>query len=439
MRICRKGRNRTTLHAWKIDCNDLLRGLRHGDGNLHWNYPERIGGQRPDGEQNILILKRNGAAGGTLVQNPRRLPAVINGDEAIARLEIQVPDRFARINEEGLASPDHLVFQGGALDDDGDFMVVLEADTSGPSRPGQEWQSHQGEGHFPQELGQTLHDTPERKRLPLRAFSNYERCEFNNLRGISDNQLSSISPPLSKPIPGKSWRKSPKPHSFGLSCKIVYRRDPFRILVEAVLSEHHHGHTEPPSDLVLRVKALESLLVEKGLVDPAAIDQLVEAYETRIGPRNGAQVIAKAWSDPAFKKWLLDDATAAIASLGFGGRQGEHMKVVENTPAVHNLVVCTLCSCYPWPVLGLPPVWYKSAPYRARAVADPRGVLKEFGTVLADHVEVRVWDSTAEIRYLVLPERPAGTESWSEKELAGLVTRNSMIGVGKAKSPKERS
>jgi nitrile hydratase len=209
--------------------------------------------------------------------------------------------------------------------------------------------------------------------------------------------------------------------------------------VEAVLSEHQHRHTEPPSDLVLRVKALESLLIEKGLVDPAAIDQLVEAYETRIGPRNGAQVIARAWSDPAFKKWLLDDATAAIASLGFGGRQGEHMKVVENTPAVHNLVVCTLCSCYPWPVLGLPPVWYKSAPFRARAVADPRGVLKEFGTVLADHVEVRVWDSTAEIRYLVLPERPAGTENWSEKELAGLVTRNSMIGVAKAKSPKEGS
>jgi nitrile hydratase len=207
--------------------------------------------------------------------------------------------------------------------------------------------------------------------------------------------------------------------------------------VEASLSEnhHHHDHTEPPSDLVLRVKALESLLIDKGLVDPQAIDQLVEAYETRIGPRNGAHVVAKAWSDPAFKTWLLHDATAAIASLGYGGRQGEHMMALENTPTVHNLVVCTLCSCYPWPVLGLPPVWYKSAPYRARAVADPRGVLKEFGTVLPDHVEIRIWDSTAELRYLVLPERPAGTENWSETALAGLVTRNSMIGVEKARTP----
>ena len=202
-------------------------------------------------------------------------------------------------------------------------------------------------------------------------------------------------------------------------------------------NHHHHDHTEPPSDLVLRVKALESLLIDKGLVDPQAIDQLVEAYETRIGPRNGAHVVAKAWSDPAFKTWLLHDATAAIASLGYGGRQGEHMMALENTPTVHNLVVCTLCSCYPWPVLGLPPVWYKSAPYRARAVADPRGVLKEFGTVLPDHVEIRIWDSTAELRYLVLPERPAGTENWSETALAGLVTRNSMIGVEKARTPGE--
>ena len=206
-------------------------------------------------------------------------------------------------------------------------------------------------------------------------------------------------------------------------------------------SEHHHDHdhdhTEPPSELVLRVKALESLLVEKGLVDPAAIDVLVEAYETKIGPRNGAKVVARAWSDPAFKQWLLKDATAAIASMGFTGRQGEHMKVVENTPTVHNLVVCTLCSCYPWPVLGLPPVWYKSAPYRARAVADPRGVLKEFGTELPEDVEVRVWDSTSEVRYLVLPERPEGTDGWSEEELAALVTRNSMIGVERAKVPKK--
>lgn len=204
---------------------------------------------------------------------------------------------------------------------------------------------------------------------------------------------------------------------------------------------HHHGHdhdhTDPPSELELRVKSLESLLIEKGLVDPAAIDLLVDAYETKIGPRNGARVVAKAWSDPAYKKWLLEDATAAIASLGFTGRQGEHMKAVENTATVHNVVVCTLCSCYPWPVLGLPPVWYKSAPYRARTVADPRGVLREFGTELADDVEVRVWDSTSEVRYLVLPERPAGTDGWSEADLARLVSRNSMIGVEKARSPSD--
>lgn len=200
---------------------------------------------------------------------------------------------------------------------------------------------------------------------------------------------------------------------------------------------HSHDHTEPPSDLVLRVKALESLLVEKGLVDPAALDLLIDAYETKIGPRNGARVVARAWVDADFKKWLLHDATAAIASLGYTGRQGEHMKVIENTRQIHNLVVCTLCSCYPWPVLGLPPVWYKSAPYRARAVADPRGVLKEFGTELAEDVEIRVWDSTSEVRYLVLPERPAGTEGWSEEQLAALVTRNSMIGVEQAKSPQE--
>ncbi len=209
---------------------------------------------------------------------------------------------------------------------------------------------------------------------------------------------------------------------------------------EAPLSEksndHHvHDHTEPPSDLELRVKALESLLIEKGLVDPAALDLLIDTYETKIGPRNGARVVARAWSDPAFKKWLLADATLAIASLGYAGRQGEHMKLVENTANVHNLVVCTLCSCYPWPVLGLPPVWYKSAPYRARAVADPRGVLKEFGTELGDEVELRVWDSTSEVRFLVLPERPAGTDGWSEEQLAGLVTRNSMIGVEKARTP----
>jgi nitrile hydratase len=200
---------------------------------------------------------------------------------------------------------------------------------------------------------------------------------------------------------------------------------------------HTHDQTDPPADLVLRVQALESLLVEKGLVDPTTIDLLIDAYETKIGPRNGARVVARAWVDPRFKAWLLQDATAAIASLGYTGRQGEHMKVVENTPHIHNLVVCTLCSCYPWPVLGLPPVWYKSAPYRARAVADPRGVLKEFGTELAEDVEIRVWDSTAEVRYLVLPERPSGTDGWSGEQLAALVTRNSMIGVGRVPSPQE--
>ena len=205
------------------------------------------------------------------------------------------------------------------------------------------------------------------------------------------------------------------------------------------MSGHHHphDHTEPPPDLALRVQALESLLVEKGLVDPQALDVLVDAYENRIGPRNGARVVARAWCDPAFREWLLRDGTAAVASLGYGGRQGEHLKVVVNTPTVHNLVVCTLCSCYPWPVLGLPPVWYKSAPYRARAVADPRGVLREFGTELGDEVEIRVWDSTSEVRYLVLPERPAGTEGWGEERLAGLLSRNAMIGVEKVRAPQE--
>jgi nitrile hydratase subunit alpha len=204
------------------------------------------------------------------------------------------------------------------------------------------------------------------------------------------------------------------------------------------VSHHHeHEHTEPPSEVALRVQALESLLIEKGLVEPAALDLLIDTYETKIGPRNGARVVARAWSDSAFKKWLLADATAAIASLGYSGRGGEHMRVVENTPRVHNLVVCTLCSCYPWPVLGLPPVWYKAAPYRSRAVLDPRGVLHEFGTTIAEAQEIRVWDSTAELRYLVLPERPAGTEGWSEERLATLVTRNAMIGVEKARSPQE--
>jgi nitrile hydratase subunit alpha len=186
-----------------------------------------------------------------------------------------------------------------------------------------------------------------------------------------------------------------------------------------------------PSDLTLRVKALESVLVEKGLVDPAALDLLIDTYQHKIGPRNGARVVARAWTDAAYKARLLSDATSAIAELGYGGSQGEDMVVLENTPQVHNLVVCTLCSCYPWPVLGLPPVWYKSAPYRSRAVMDPRGVLREFGVQLPENVEIRVWDSTAEVRYLVLPARPAGTEKLSEEQLATLVTRYSMIGVGK--------
>jgi len=199
--------------------------------------------------------------------------------------------------------------------------------------------------------------------------------------------------------------------------------------------DHAHDHTEPPSDIALRVKSLESLLIEKGLVDPAALDALVDRYEHRVGPRNGAKVVARAWTDPDYLQWLRDDPNAAIGDFGFKGRQGEHMVCVENEAKVHNLVVCTLCSCYPWTVLGLPPVWYKSAPYRSRAVSDPRGVLKEFGTTLADDVDIRVWDSTSEMRYLVIPERPAGTDGWSAEQLEPLVTRNSMIGVEKAKTP----
>ena len=186
-----------------------------------------------------------------------------------------------------------------------------------------------------------------------------------------------------------------------------------------------------PSDLTLRVKSLESLLVEKGLVDRKALDALIDNYEHKIGPRNGARVVARAWVDPAYKQRLLTDADAALAELGYGGMQGEHMVAVENSARVHNLVVCTLCSCYPWPVLGLPPVWYKSAPYRSRSVIDPRGVLREFGLELPQDVEVRVWDSTAELRYMVVPERPPGTETLSEEQLAALVTRDAMVGVGK--------
>jgi len=201
--------------------------------------------------------------------------------------------------------------------------------------------------------------------------------------------------------------------------------------------EHDHEHQAVPSDPTLRVKALESLLVEKGLVDRSAVDTLIDAYEHKIGPRNGARVVARAWVDPAYKQRLLTNSDAAMAELGYGGLQGEHMVVIENMPKVHHLVVCTLCSCYPWPVLGLPPVWYKSAPYRSRAVIDPRGVLREFGLELAADVEVRVWDSTAEVRYLVLPERPPGTEALNEEALAALVTRDAMIGVAKVMPPQE--
>ncbi len=199
---------------------------------------------------------------------------------------------------------------------------------------------------------------------------------------------------------------------------------------------HDHDHSELP-EMDLRVRALESLLVEKGYVDPAALDMIIDTYENKVGPKNGARVVAKAWSDPEYKKWLLDDGSKAILSLGYSGRQGEHMDVVENTDEVHNMVVCTLCSCYPWAVLGLPPVWYKSAPYRSRAVIDPRGVLSEFGVTVSEDTEVRVWDSTAEMRYLVLPQRPEGTDGWSEEQLAELVTRDSMIGTGLALSPSE--
>ncbi len=204
------------------------------------------------------------------------------------------------------------------------------------------------------------------------------------------------------------------------------------------MSQDHHDHDHDgmshlePMDL--RVRALETVLTQKGYIDPAALDVLVDTYQTKIGPRNGARVVAKAWADPAFAAWLADDASAAIASLGYTGRQGEHMVAVFNTPETHHMVVCTLCSCYPWPVLGLPPTWYKSAPYRSRAVKDPRGVLADFGVTLPATTQLRVWDSTAEVRYLVIPQRPAGTEGLGEEQLADLVTRDSMIGTGLARS-----
>ena len=205
------------------------------------------------------------------------------------------------------------------------------------------------------------------------------------------------------------------------------------------MTDHdNHDHDHEGSDLSpmeQRVRALETVLTAKGYIDPAALDLLIDTYKNKIGPRNGARVVARAWSDPEFRRWLLRDATAAIASLGFGGRQGEHMIAVENTGEVHNLVVCTLCSCYPWPILGLPPTWYKSAPYRSRAVKDPRGVLKDFGVDLPESTGIRVWDSTAEVRYLVIPRRPSGSELLEEAALANLVTRDSMIGTGLPQTP----
>jgi nitrile hydratase len=198
---------------------------------------------------------------------------------------------------------------------------------------------------------------------------------------------------------------------------------------------HDHGEHSHLDEMDLRVRALETVLVDKGLVDPAALDALIDTYQHRIGPRNGARVVARAWVDAGFHAWLLEDATAAIASLGFTGRQGEHMRALANSDTQHHLVVCTLCSCYPWPVLGLPPTWYKSAPYRSRAVKDPRGVLHEFGVELPASTAISVWDSTAELRYLVVPQRPAGTAGWSEEALATLVTRDSMIGTGLARTP----
>jgi nitrile hydratase len=203
------------------------------------------------------------------------------------------------------------------------------------------------------------------------------------------------------------------------------------------MSDHHHDHHHDNryTDMQARVKALETVLTEKGLIDPAAIDAIVETYETRVGPKNGARVVARAWSDLDFADWLKRDATSAIASLGYTGRQGEHMRAVFNTPETHNLVVCTLCSCYPWSVLGLPPVWYKAPAYRSRAVIDPRGVLAEFGLELPEDRKIRVWDSTAELRYLVIPERPAGTDGLAEEALADLVSRDAMIGTGVARNP----
>ena len=209
------------------------------------------------------------------------------------------------------------------------------------------------------------------------------------------------------------------------------------IILAGMSDHHHHDHGSELSEMQLRVRALETVLTEKGYVDPKALDLIIEAYETKIGPHNGARVVAKAWADSDFKRRLLEDGSAAIATLGHTSRVGDHLVAVENTPRLHNMVVCTLCSCYPWEMLGLPPVWYKAAPYRSRTVKDPRGVLADFGVKLPNDTEIRVWDSTAETRFMVLPMRPAGTEGWSEERLADLVTRDSMIGTGLAKQPAE--
>ena len=200
--------------------------------------------------------------------------------------------------------------------------------------------------------------------------------------------------------------------------------------------DHDHDHSHL-GDMDVRVRALESILTHKGYLDPAALDRIIETYETEVGPHNGARVVARAWTDPAYLAWLMEDATAAIADMGYSGRQGEHMVALQNTPDTHHMVVCTLCSCYPWPVLGLPPVWYKSAPYRSKVVMDPRGVLGDFGVQLPESTSIRVWDSTAEVRYLVIPQRPSGTESFSQEQLAALVTRDSMIGTGLALAPEK--
>ena len=203
------------------------------------------------------------------------------------------------------------------------------------------------------------------------------------------------------------------------------------------MANHDHDHGSELSETQLRVRALETVLTEKGYVDPAALDAIIETYETKVGPHNGARVVAKAWSDPTFKQALLEDASKAVRTLGHESRVGDHLVAVENTSSLHNMIVCTLCSCYPWEVLGLPPVWYKSAPYRSRAVKDPRGVLADFGVKVSKDIQIRVWDSTAETRFIVLPMRPAGTEGWSEERLAQLVTRDSMIGTGFPKKPEE--